>query len=135
MRELTVSRLRAFLASVAILVTVTALNIGHVTGFRTVLGNMAFLAAVAAATGTSRGAIFGEVANYAIGQIISCKHTENMEMNGEPTLIALAALNSFSRTRLGTWKIYVSELCIPRRKRVGSPYSQKPYGHLCCGKR
>lgn len=60
---LTVTRLGAFLARMAELVAVTALDVGHVPWLGAILRKMAFLATVAATTWPSLGTILGEVAN------------------------------------------------------------------------
>lgn len=59
--KLTVSRLRALLAEVTSFLTIAASNIIHVLGLITLLGDVAFLTAVATSPAASVRAIFGEV--------------------------------------------------------------------------
>lgn len=59
--QLTIPRLGALLASVAVLVAIAALNLGHVAGRSALLGHVTLLTTVAAALGTGLGAVLGEV--------------------------------------------------------------------------
>lgn len=61
--RLTITRLGAFLGAVTELVAVAALEVGHVPGFGTILGHVAFLATVTATTRACLGAVLGEVTN------------------------------------------------------------------------
>jgi hypothetical protein len=60
--RLTVPRLGTLFAVVSSFLAVAAGNKVHVSGLVTILGNMAFLATIAASSATSIWAVFGEVA-------------------------------------------------------------------------
>lgn len=62
--KLTVTRLGAFLGAVAVLIAVTALEVGHVLRLSAITGPVALLTTVAAATRACLRAVLGKVTNY-----------------------------------------------------------------------